>query len=208
MEEFPDYLYRRLAEGLLLFENPRLNEIYILSLYIDFDSGPHRVKLWLYYNTNHHLSRSIEQGEDPEEARWNFALWEQDYMTALGLTAEEYAPLADEAFHRLLADWLRGLGLYRSPEEIERMIQQEDAEEYTDWDQRVREQLLDLFVAVARQLQETGLVLAKFGRCIPLLIHEWDYNPWTLEATRWINPLGLAHGFEEWLLRETMGGEV
>ncbi len=206
MATFAEYLYRRLAEGLLLFETPRLDDIYILSLYIDFDSGPHQVKLWLYYNTNRHLRHAVGQGEDPEEARWNFALWEQDYITALGLTAEEYEPLADNEYHHLLTEWLKERRLYRSPEEIAALIRDDDPDRYPAWDDQVREQLLDLFVSVARQLQETGLVLAKFGRSIPLLIHEWDYGPWTLEATRWINPLGLTRAFEDWLLGETMGG--
>ncbi|MFZ5826140.1 MAG: hypothetical protein ACOY94_17730 [Bacillota bacterium] len=202
MESYEAYLYRRLAEGLLLFERPHLHEIYVVSLYIDFDAGPHHMKVWLYYNTRSHLQSVIEQGEEPEEARWNFALWEQDYITAVGLTAEECQNLADEQSRFLLAAWLKEQGLYRTDREIEAMLQSGDPDLYIDWDEQVRERLLDLVVGVARQLQETGVVLAKFGRSIPLLVHEWDYNPWTLEATRCANPEGLAAAFEEWLLGE------
>lgn len=201
-ESYEAYLYRRLAEGLLLLERPHLHEIYVVSLYIDFDDGPHRMKVWLYYNTRSHVRAMIEQGEEPEEARWNFALWEQDYITAVGLTAEECRSLADEQCQLLLAEWLKEQGLYRNDRELEAMLESGVPDLYTDWDEQVRERLLDMVVEVARQLQETGVVLAKFGRSIPLLVHEWDYNPWTLEATRCANPEGLTVEFEEWLLGE------
>lgn len=200
MELYEEYLYRRLAEGLLLFERPCLDDIYVISLYIDFDDGPHHMKVWLYFNTHSHLRKVIAEGEEPEEAKWNFALWEQDYITAVGLTAEECPDLADESSQLLIAGWLRQHGLYRTPEEIEAMLQDGDPDRYADWEEQVRERLLDLVVEVARQLQETGVVLAKFGRSIPLLVHEWDYNPWTLEATRCANPEGLTAEFEAWLL--------
>ncbi|MFZ5818027.1 MAG: hypothetical protein ACOY93_22475 [Bacillota bacterium] len=202
MERYEEYLYRRLAEGLLLFERPHLDEIYVLSLYVDFDSGPHRIRLWLYYNTRSHLLRMIQQGENPQEARWNFALWENDYIAAIGLAAEECPSLFDEQGQLLLTRWLKERGLYRSEAEIEAMLQEGDSERYEDWDAAVREPLLDLILCVARRLQETGVVLAKFGRMIPLLVHEWSYSPWTLEAARWVNPAGLAAEFEDWLLSE------
>lgn len=202
MEHFEAHLYRRLAEGLLLFERPCLHEIYVVSLYIDFDDGPHHMKVWLYYNTFSHLRKVIAEGEEPEEAKWNFALWEQDYITAVGLTAEECPDLADEKARILLKEWLGRQGLYRTEDELEAMLQADDPDLYAEWDQKVRERLLDLVVDVARQLQETGLVLTKFGRTIPLLVHEWDYNPWTLEATRCANPEGLITEFESWLLGE------
>lgn len=200
MKPFEDHLYRRLAEGLLLFERPCLHEIYVVSLYIDFDDGPHHMKVWVYYNTRSHLKEVVGQGERPEEAKWNFALWEQDYITAIGLTAEECEDLADEESRLLLAEWLREQELYRSDQELEAMFAATDPEAYDEWDERVRERLLNLVVGVARQLQQTGVVLAKFGRSIPLLVHEWDYSSWTLEATRSANPEGLASEFEAWLL--------
>lgn len=202
MDRFAAYLYDRLAQGLLLFERPCLHEIYVISLYIDFDDGPHHMKVWLYYNTRSNLRHMVEHGEEPEEARWNFALWEPDYITAVGLTTEECADLADQEFHDLMAAWLTQQGLYRSDEQIEAMLYAADPALYDEWDEQVRERLLDLLVEVARRLQETGVILAKLGRCIPLLVHEWDYNPWTLEATRCANPAGLTAEFETWLLDE------
>ena len=62
MDPFAEHLYRRLAEGLLLAERPRLQDAYVLSLYVDFDDGPHPMKLWLYYNTPAHLSEAIKIG--------------------------------------------------------------------------------------------------------------------------------------------------
>jgi hypothetical protein len=206
MEPFGEHLYRRLAEGLLLFERPHLDQVYVVSLYVDFDEGPHHMKVWMYYNTLSHLRSVVEQGEEPEEARWNFALWEQDYITAVGLTAEECEHLADGQSRRLLGAWLHEQGLFHSDEEIASMLEDGDPDLYARWDEQVRRRLLCLIIAVARQLQETGVVLAKFGRSIPLLVHEWDYTSWTLEATRAANPEGLTAAFEAWLLGQGLCG--
>lgn len=202
MERFAAYLYRRLAEGILLFERATLSEVYVLSLYIDFDDGPHRCKLWLYYNTRSHLAAAVEQGEEPEEARWYFALWEQDFITAVGLSASECPNLTDAEYQPLLAAWLEEQGLFRSQPELEAMLQSPDPRAYSQWEAQVRERLLQLVPAVAGQLQESGVLLAKFGRSIPLLVHEWDYDRWTLEATRRANPPGLTAEFENWLRRD------
>lgn len=196
------HLYQRLAEGLLLMERPNLHEVYVVSMYIDFDEGPHHLKVWLYYNTYSHLQRMIEEGEPQDEAKWNFALWVQDYITAVGLSAQECPALADQEWRSLLADWLREEQLYRSDAEIAAMLAEHDSEAYEDWSEAVRERLLDLLIEVATEIQESGIILATFGRAIPLLVHEWEYNPWTLEATRSANPAGLVAEFAEWLMSD------
>jgi hypothetical protein len=202
VEPFEEHLFSRLAEGLLLFERPVLDEVYVLSLYVDFDEGPHRMKVWLYYNTLSHLRRAVGQGEDRDEARWYFALWEPDFITAVGLSSEECSRLTDEECHRMLAEWLQANGLYHSPEAIEAMLADRNPAAYNAWEGQVKERLLHLLPAVARRLQESGVILAKFGRSLPLLVHEWDYDRWTLEATRSANPPGLIAEFERWLKRE------
>ena len=200
MDPFAEHLYRRLAEGLLLAERPRLQDAYVLSLYVDFDDGPHRMKLWLYYNTPDHLRQAICQGEEPGEARWYFALWEPDFVTAVGLSPRECGDLADAESHRLLARWLRRQGLYRSPAELAHLL--EDAERYDAWETAARRALLNLVACVARRLQESGVILARFGRPVPLLVHQWDYDDWCLEATRQVNPPGLIAEFEQWWWHE------
>lgn len=196
MEPFAEHLYRRLAEGILLAQCPRLEEAYVLSLYVDFDDGPQRMKLWLYYNTPWQLRRAISQGEQPDEARWYFALWEPEFITAVGLSAEESELLADAESHRLLARWLARRGLYRSPEQLDALLA--DPPGYDAWESAARRSLLDLVIRVARRLHDTGIILCRFGRTIPLLVHQWEYDRWCLEATRKVNPPGLTAEFERW----------
>lgn len=196
MEPFAEHLFQRLAEGLLLAECPRLEEAYVLSLYVDFDDGPHRMKLWLYYNTPWHLRQAISQGEAPGEARWYFALWEPEFITAVGLSAQECDRLADVRTHRMLARWLARKGLYRSPGEIAALL--EDPGLYDAWESAARQALMELVVRVARRLHDAGVILSRFGRVIPLLVHQWEYDDWCLEATRRVNPPGLVAEFERW----------
>lgn len=195
---FEEYLYWRLAEGLLGFEPERGWEIYVCSLYMDFADGPRRFKIWAHYNTLSNLARRVAEGDDPDEARWHFTLWEPDFITAVGLQPEESTELADPEWEKHLSRWLLEEGLFRAEGEAERLMEHQP-EQYAAWERRVRRALMKRLKNVARRLQETGILLMAFGRSVPLLLHEWEYDGWSLDATRYANPPGLTDGFEHWL---------
>jgi hypothetical protein len=56
-----------------------------------------------------------------------------------------------------------------------------------------------LCVAVAKRLHEAGVMSKKFGRLVPILVHELEYHDGIAEATRRANPRGLAAEFEKWI---------
>lgn len=202
MDPFEKYLVRKLSEGIMQFTPSPGADVYVLSLYIDLDEGPTHPKIWLYYNTRTRLQQMIQSGEDPQEAKWNFALWVEDFITAIGLRSEESIDLADAEFDQHLVAWLSERGLYRSDYELEIMRTGPYRELYGIWERCARQDLLSLYVMVARQLQENGIIAAKFRRPAPLLVHEWEYNLWTAVVARFINDPYLVRDFEQWLQNE------
>ena len=56
-------------------------------------------------------------------------------------------------------------------------------------------ELLTQAAAAARALQESGFIREKFGRPIPILVHDLEYPWYVFEATRTANPNGEADPF-------------
>ena len=46
--------------------------------------------------------------------------------------------------------------------------------------------------SVAKNLQESGFIKSKFGKPIPIVIHDLEYTWYTIEATKEANPNGEA----------------
>ncbi len=53
-------------------------------------------------------------------------------------------------------------------------------------------------VRVARRLHEDGIITGKFGRTVPIIVHELEIYDAIIEQTREANPPGATDEFEEW----------
>ena len=51
---------------------------------------------------------------------------------------------------------------------------------------------------VARRLHEDGIITGKFGRTVPIIVHELEIYDAIIEQTREANPPGATDEFEEW----------
>ncbi len=120
------------------------------------------------------------------EERWNYAFWRQN---------ETYILEADEDCPgmRVLFDWYAENGVG----DIGR-------EEVDCYDEEMRyigqgpggyRELLREVTAVAGSLQSSGFIRRKFGRPVPIIIHDLEYSWYTLEATREANGDGEAELF-------------
>jgi len=111
------------------------------------------------------------------EERWNYAFWRQD---------ERYLIEPDESSigMQLLFDWYQEQG-----------IENIGAEE--DWEDGPVGfgELVELAARVARKLQDEGFLKEKFGRPIPIIIHDLEYCDCTIKATEYANPYGEAADF-------------
>lgn len=112
-----------------------------------------------------------------DEKRWNYAFWRQEETPII-------EPEEDSAEMKLLFDWYRELGLENIGFQSE---EQPDPVGYPE--------LVRLIAKVARRIQEEGFLKARFGREIPILIHDLEYADCVMEATAYANPNGEAADF-------------
>ena len=59
--------------------------------------------------------------------------------------------------------------------------------------------LVDECVKAVQRMHETGVVVATFGRPIPVLVHELEYYDEIVEQNRRANPPGLTNDFAAWV---------
>ena len=112
------------------------------------------------------------------EKRWNYAFWRQNEHVII-------EPDDDSPEMQLLFDWYQENGI----ENI--------GEETVDWGNSPvgYKELVDLVARVARRIQEEGFLKKKFGRPIPIIIHDLEYMECTWKATEHANPNGEAKDF-------------
>lgn len=129
--------------------------------------------LVISYNTE----RDCPGAGPHSETRWNYAYWRQDETMVFS------------SFHRtpetaVLFDWYEQEGITNIGYEDSSM---EAPVGYKE--------LVDVLSRVARRFQEEGYWVKRFGRPIPILIHDLEYIQCTLDATAYANPNGEAKDF-------------
>jgi len=195
MSEFEDHVYNRAREGILSIPDKTAADIYALSFNFWTDGDERSSMLSVGYNTNSRW-RACTPGEeepgfplasDPDEARWNFAFWLQEQGTACTIGWEDDAATARK-------EWMDSLGLWFSDEE-----QQEDSDRTAKLGGEITDKFIDLCARVARRLHADGVVTGKFGRAVPIIVHELEYYDRIAQATKEANPPGLADEFTQWI---------
>jgi hypothetical protein len=189
---FPDHLYARAAEGIAGFAEPG---IYAISLWCSYDEDDtRRPTLVVDYNTEAQVERVVStDGYAPEadEARWNYAYWLQ------GMPVEIGGP-DDPAGLALGQEWIKAAGLWYSDEQEE-----SDFEATLELGSAIARRFEAECVRVGRRLHEDGVIEKVFGRPLPVLVHELEYQPhhadWALAG----NPPELVAGYVTWI--ESLG---
>lgn len=111
------------------------------------------------------------------EARWNYAFWRQNET----MVFDSFGQTPETA---VLFDWYAQQGITNIGYEDDGM---EAPVGYKE--------LVDVLAKVARRFQEEGYWMQRFGRPIPILIHDLEYIQCTLDATAYANPNGEAEDF-------------
>ena len=123
------------------------DDIYAISLYVfNEEDDPCRPVAAFGYNTERQVQKSITEAADEQEARWNYAFWLQNHEMCLG---------RDE-----------------TAEDIRKWITE------LEWEgeDAIKFKFVNLLVAVVQGIHASGLLKEKFGREIPVLIHELEYH--------------------------------
>lgn len=142
------------------------DDIYAISLYVfNEEDDPCRPVAAFGYNTERQVQKSITEAADEQEARWNYAFWLQNHEMCLG--REETA------------------------EDIRKWITE------LEWEgeDAISFKFVNLLVAVVQGIHASGLLKEKFGREIPVLIHELEYHEKISQQNIEANGEALDRGF-------------
>lgn len=197
MSTFEEHVYERARQGILSIDDKTATDIYALSFYFWADEDdPRRAMLTVGYNTNARWKRCTpapgQEARWPiastsEEAKWNFAFWLQEEGEAVVIGEQEADATAREA-------WMKSLGLWYTQEE-----EDEDFDRTVELGQQFMSEFVNLCMRVAANLHNEGVIEKKFGRPIPIIVHELEYNEQIAFATENSNPPGLAQEFVDWI---------
>ena len=199
MHRFEQHVYQRFTDEIRSWGTTDAADIYAVSFFIyDWNDDPRRPQIHLGYNTISQWESALARASSAVEARWNFAFWTQNFNAIIPEIPPDRAPDELSSQEEALRDeWLQSLGLYyRDEDEPEEDWAFEEAHER--WG-KVTEAFVALCVRVARTLHDSGVVVATFGKPIPIIVHELVYYDTIALQTREANPPGLAREFEEWL---------
>jgi len=197
MGAFEELLYTKAREGILGISEDVAADVYALSFFHwVLSDDPRTAYLAVGYNTNARCRFCTPApGQEPrwpiasdsQEAKWNYAFWLQEEGTACEVgNSPEHETVRQE--------WIEAHGLWYT-----------DQEQDADFDTTLAlgSQIMPLFiracVLVARRLHDDGTIVTKFGRPIPILVHELEYYDQIAEATTQANPPGLAAEFIGWI---------
>lgn len=123
---------------------------------------------------------------DEDEARWSIAFWD-DSMREVILQYDTPNPMADALFA-----WYQELG-------VEHIGEEDDVESFSrDYHgPNGLPELLEAATEIAADLQREGVLKSKFGKPIPIILADYEFTWYMLEATRRANPNGEADAYLE-----------
>lgn len=152
------------------------NDIYAFSIFLqDMDDDPLQPVIVFGYNTERQFEGSLNE-TDELEARWNFAFWLQNSEFVFGEN--------DTAW--VVEQWMKlhnFIGL--TDDEIDEVVTPTFVKE---------------IIEVVRDIHDEGIIKDKFGRELPILIHELEYYDEIAKQNQEANGQYLPEGFVEFCM--------
>lgn len=192
-ESFSNDTYNKIRETILNFDNSKVPDIYAISFFkSNIDDDPRKPTLIIGYNTVSNW-KQCTPGEDQEpdgsiasdsdEAKWNFAFWLQNEELVIG--GNEYDPVSN---------WVKQLPSYFTDEQ-----EKEDFDKTFEAGEEIQLAFIDIMISHSQRLHREGIIKTKFGKDIPIIIHELEYYDVPLNWTKQGNPAGLTKEFDDWV---------
>lgn len=176
MIDLEQYLYDKLRP---VFDSWEEDGIYAVSFFVYsnelfcFRGYSNVTHFAVSYNTE----RDCKGAARNSERRWNYAYWRKNEVPVFDST-EEIAAMD------VLFDWYSQTGIT------------DIGSEEAGMDGPVGfSELVEVLSRVARRFQDEGYFNRKFGRPIPILIHDLEYAACTWDATAYANPNEEAEDF-------------
>jgi len=194
VNRFEQHVYETVRAALDEIDAADMPEIYALSFFLQ-DGEERAPAMWFGYNTHTQARSSTPaQGEaagwpiasDIGEATWNYAFWLQNTLAFVGEPGSHG--------QGVLIEVMREEGLWYTEEEAAA-----DPDRCMRLDDRMHERFADMCATAARALHANGVIAARFGKTIPIVVHELDYYDRIVDLTQAANPSGIAARFVDWV---------
>lgn len=137
-------------------------DIYVISLFVyDENDNPCKPTVTLGYNTEMQVKKETPNASDEQEARWNYAFWLQNefFCFGIGETAID------------VKNWLENnqLPYYEDCDEA-----WDDDETYDDVEV-ITKMFVEELICIVKEIHQSDLLMKKYGKEIPVIIHELEY---------------------------------
>lgn len=192
MNNLKKYVFESIKAEILSWNNDVIKDIYVISLYIsNSEDDPRRPMITLGYNTMEQYENAVSDSSDNEEAKWNFAFWLQNEELIIGDNWGENLEDGEK-----INQWIKENNLYYSDEE-----EDEDFDKALKLGDEITSKFVELCVEAVEKLHEEGIIEEKFGKAIPLIIHELEYYDLIAEQNKRANPEEVIKEFADWILK-------
>jgi hypothetical protein len=192
MNNLKKYVFESIKAEILSWNNDVIKDIYVISLYIsNSEDDPRRPVITLGYNTMEQYESALEDASDNSEAKWNYAFWLQNEELIIGDNWGENLEDGEK-----INQWIKENNLYYSDEE-----EDEDFDKALKLGDEITSRFVELCVEVVKKLHEEGIIEEKFGKALPLIIHELEYYDLIAEQNKGANPEEVIKEFADWILK-------
>lgn len=183
VSQFIQHAFEDISKAINDINADLLPDIYALSFWkSDADDDPRQPVITVSYNTIGNLAANIDSASSPAEAKWNFAFWLQNELHSIDMTNPVYY------------DWMLQNAAYYSDDESF-----DDFERTIDLGKKLGEEFMEIIVSVSQKLHSDHVIIDKFGKTIPIIIHELEYYDMPLKWTIEGNPTYTVTEFYNWV---------
>ena len=192
LKNFTEKSYEKLKNAIQEIANEEdKKEVYALSFCCTCDDDDLRFpKITLGYNTLSNVKEESYNATSKEDAKWNFDYWLQTEVETVGGKKD-----------KLLKQWFAKTPYFYSDEENDRAIE-EDEELYDKLlkkGDKFGKDFIKEVIVLAKRLLDDGEVEKVFGRNIPIIIHQRDFEDTPISWTKKANPAKLIkESLEHW----------
>lgn len=186
MIDLQAYLEKKLRDVISTWTE---TDIYAISFFVYsneafvYNGHSNVTEFCVSYNTENDC---VGTGELSEE-RWNYAFWRQNETPIIEANNENEGM-------RILFEWYEENGIDNIGYENYDSCYDNDMQYIGKGPIGYYELLLEI-TAVAKKLQDSGFIKSKFGKPIPIIIHDLEYPWYIIEATKKANSNGEANMF-------------
>ena len=191
LKNFTEKSYEKLKNAIQEIANEEdKKEVYALSFCCTCDDDDLRFpKITLGYNTLSNVKEESYSATSKEDAKWNFDYWLQTEVETVGGKKD-----------KLLKQWFAKTPYFYSDEENDRAIEEDEAldEKLLKKGDKFGKDFIKEVIVLAKRLLDDGEVEKVFGRNIPIIIHQRDFEDTPISWTKKANPAKLIKEFLEY----------